>query len=37
MVKCNSFETRNIYQNLNDEQQLKLSKNNEVKDYYTIN
>ena len=39
MTECNSHETHNIYPNLdsipmNDQQQLKLNKINEVKDYF---
>ena len=39
MVECNSTETHNIYQNLNaiplnDQQQLRLNKINEIKDYF---
>ena len=33
MGKCNSFEALDIYPNLND-QQLRLNKINEVKDYF---
>ena len=39
MTECNSHETHNIYPNLdsiplNDQQQLKLNKINEIKDYF---
>ena len=34
MVECNSHETRNIYPNLNDQQQFRLNKINEIKDYF---
>ena len=39
MVECNSTETHNIYQNLNasplnDQQQFRLNKVNEIKDYF---
>ena len=39
MVECNSTETHNIYQNLNaiplnDQQQFRLNKINEIKDYF---
>ena len=34
MVECNSHETRNIYLNLNDQQQFRLNKINEIKDYF---
>ena len=33
MVECNSHETPNIYPNLN-EQQFRLNKINEIKDYF---
>ena len=33
MVECNSIETPNIYSNLNDQQQFRLNKLNEVRDY----
>ena len=33
MVKCNSLEAANIYPNLNDQQQFRLNKINEVKNY----
>ena len=33
MVECNSIETPNIYPNLNDQQQFRLNKLNEVRDY----
>ena len=34
MVKCNSIEAPNIYPNLNDQQQFRLNKVNEVGDYF---
>ena len=34
MTECNSYETHNIYPNLNDQQQLRLNKINEIKDYF---
>ena len=34
MVKCNSVETHNIYPNLNGQQQFRLNKINEIKDYF---
>ena len=34
MTKCNSYETHNIYPNLNDQQHFRLNKINEVKDYF---
>ena len=39
MVECNSRETHNVYPNLNaiplnDQQQLRLDKVNEIKDYF---
>ena len=33
MVECNSYETNNIYPNLNDQQQFRLNKIDEIKDY----
>ena len=37
-VKCNSYEARNIYPNrsaaLSNEQQFRLNKSNEIKDYF---
>ena len=33
MVECSSIETPNIYPNLNDQQQFRLNKLNEVRDY----
>ena len=33
MNECNSHETHNIYPNLNDQQQFRLHKSNEIKDY----
>ena len=34
MVECNSIETHNIYPNLNDQQQFRLNKINEFRDYF---
>ena len=34
MVECNSLETHNTYQNLKDQQQFRLNKINEIKDYF---
>ena len=34
MVECNSYETHNIYSNVNDQQQFGLNKINEIKDYF---
>ena len=34
MVKCNFHETRNMYPNLNDQQQFRLNKINETNDYF---
>ena len=34
MTELNSHETRNIYPNLNDQQQFKLNSTNEIKDYF---
>ena len=34
MVQCNSYETHDIHRNLNDQQQLRLNKINEIKDYF---
>ena len=34
MAEYNSIETPNIYPNLNDQQQFRLNKINEVKDYF---
>ena len=36
MAECNSIETSNKYPNLNDEQQFRLKKINEIKDYAEI-
>ena len=33
MVEWNSYETHNIYPNLNGQQQFRLNKINEIKDY----
>ena len=35
-VECNSHETRNIYPNLNDQEQFRLNKINEIKDYFVV-
>ena len=34
MVERSFYETHNIYPNLNDQQQFRLNKNNEIKDYF---
>ena len=34
MVECNSYETNNIYPNLNDQQQFRLNKIDKIKDYF---
>ena len=34
MVECNSIETPNMYPNLNDQQQFRLNKINEMKHYF---
>ena len=34
MVECNSTEALNIYPNLNDQQQFRINKINEIKDYF---
>ena len=34
MFECNSIEALNIYRSLNDQQQFRLSKTNEVRDYF---
>ena len=34
MIECNSYETYNICPNLNDQQQFRLNKINEIKDYF---
>ena len=34
MAEYNSIEAPNIYQNLNDQQQFRLNKINEIKDYF---
>ena len=34
MLECSSVETRNIYPNLNDQQQFRLNKINEVKENF---
>ena len=34
MVEYNSIETPNIYPNLNDQQQFRRNKVNEIKDYF---
>ena len=34
MAECNSHETHDIYQNLHDQQQLRVNKINEIRDYF---
>ena len=34
MTKCNFYETHNIFPNLNYQQQFRLNKINEIKDYF---
>ena len=34
MVECNSVEVHNMYPNLNHQQQFRLNKINEIKDYF---
>ena len=34
MAQCDSYETRSIYINLNDQQQFRLNKINEIIDYF---
>ena len=34
MVECNSHETHNTYPNLNYQQQFRVNKINEIKDYF---
>ena len=34
MVECNFLDTHNIYPNLNEQQQFRLNKINETKDYF---
>ena len=34
MVECNFIEAPNIYLNLNDQQQFRLNRINEIKDYF---
>ena len=34
MAESDSYETRSIYPNLNDQQQFRLNKINEIKDYF---
>ena len=34
MVECSSIEVLNIYPNLNDQQQFRLNKISDVKDYF---
>ena len=36
MVECNSIEASNRYSNLNDQQQFRLNKINEIKDYFVV-
>ena len=33
MTECNSHETHDIYPNLNDQQQFRLNKSNQIKNY----
>ena len=33
-IECNPHETNNIYPNLHDQQQFRLNKTNEIKDYF---
>ena len=34
MAECNSHEAHNIYRNLHDQQQFRLNKINDIKDYF---
>ena len=34
MAEFNSHETHNTYPNLNDQQQFRLNRNNEIRDYF---
>ena len=34
MVECNSHEIHNTYQNLNNQQQFRVNKINEIKNYF---
>ena len=34
MTESNSYETHDIYPNLNDQQQFRINKINEIKDYF---
>ena len=34
MTECDSYEAHNIYPNLNNQQQFRLNKINEIKDFY---
>ena len=36
MTECNSHETHNIYQNLNNQQQFRLNKINKIKDQFVV-
>ena len=34
MAECNTHEAHNIYRNLHDQQQFRLNKINDIKDYF---
>ena len=36
MTRCNSHELHNMYANLNNQQQFRLNKINEIKDYFAV-
>ena len=36
MAECNSHETHNIYPNSYNQQQFRLNKINEIKDYFVV-
>ena len=36
MAECNSYETHNIYPNSYNQQQFRLNKINEIKDYFLV-
>ena len=36
MAECNSYETHNIYPNSYNQQQFRLNKINEIKDYFVV-
>ena len=36
MTECDSYEAHNIYPNLNNQQQFRLNKINEIKDYFAV-